>query len=64
MSCWLEHIPLRIRMTLGILGKQFRYFILPSYTDFHVVSYVPSHFAYLLFLPSSAAYNGYSIQDP
>lgn len=29
MSCWLEHIPLRIKMTLEILGKQFRYAIFP-----------------------------------
>lgn len=38
MSCWLEHIPLRIMMTLGILGKLFRYLILPFNPDFHVVS--------------------------
>jgi len=67
MSCWLELILLKIKMTLGILGKQFRYNTITFNTDSDTHScYILIIFSlsYPYFLSSCAANNGCSIQDP
>jgi len=65
MSCWLEHTPLRIRMTLGILGKQFRYaYSFPILLICIMFLMLFLHHSYPDFLFYSTAYNGCSIQNP